>query len=406
MKTKYSNNASNPGFSTPDLTDVNELYDNAYVESLPISEGVRQEMLKERELRRKYHIIQRPSDGRWYAKKDGKQILRRNYTDIIKAVQECSSVRDIWDDFIEYRKDLVSPQTLSQDIAHYRDFISKSPIVDKYVKDITIKDLEELFILSKDIKGGIKKQYWKNILGTLSQVIQYAIKTGEAVYNPVKDLDIPINCFIPKTHKKSDKRYFLTNEKERVIKSAYQYAEKHSDSRALGIVLLFMLGLRIGELAALKWSDIEGGSIHIQRESVRDENSNYYIVEHTKTPEGDRFIPLNSQAKHVLMLIKQYNALRGFPDEFIFYQEYEKRVYRAPNNAFDKRLRLIEKDLDFVEIKSLHDIRRTFATELYRKCKNVKTIQHLMGHADEKETMRYIQFDVESDVSELLEMIV
>lgn len=405
MKTEYSNNISDYGISAPNLTDGIVLYDNTYPEAL-YSEGVRREMLKEKELRRKYHIIQRKSDGRWYAKKDGKQILRRSYADIIKAVRECGTVRDYWDDFIEYRKDLVSPQTLAQDIAHYRDFISKSPIVDKYVTDITVKDLEDLFILSRDIKGGIKKQYWKNILGTLSQVIKYAIKLGDATNNPVSDLHIPVNCFVPKTHKKSEKRYFLSGEKILVIDSAYQYAEKYSDARALGIVLLFMLGLRIGELAALKWADIDGDSIHIQRESVRDENSNYYIVEHTKTPEGDRFIPLNSQAKHVLMLIKNYNALRGFPNEFIFYQEYENKVYRAPNNAFDKRLRLIEKDLGFVEIKSPHDIRRTFATELYKKCKNVKTIQHLMGHANEKETMRYIQFDVESDVSELLEMIV
>ena len=60
----------------------------------------------------------------------------------------------------------------------------------------------------------------------------------------------------------------------------------------LAILLLFQTGMRIGELVALKWSDIEGNYIHVQRmerkESVINEDlsfgtHNRFVVNHVKT---------------------------------------------------------------------------------------------------------------------------
>ena len=99
---------------------------------------------------------------------------------------------------------------------------------------------------------------------------------------------------------------FSQNEQLKVCALAEADAATTTKAEPLGIILLFNLGLRDGELCALKWGDIEisfkkAKYIHIQREMVTnvDENSKahgFRILEHCKTPAGDRRLLLNSKA--------------------------------------------------------------------------------------------------------------
>lgn len=63
--------------------------------------------------------------------------------------------------------------------------------------------------------------------------------------------------------------------------------------------------LRIGELKGLKWSDITGDFIHVQR-FVDNKNQ---IIEDIKghQKEGKRFIPLTPSARAILEKIRQAN---------------------------------------------------------------------------------------------------
>ena len=52
----------------------------------------------------------------------------------------------------------------------------------------------------------------------------------------------------------------------------------------------------------------------------------------------------------------------------------------------------------------MHDVRRTFATELYKANVPIKRIQYLMGHANISQTFSYIM-EVENEEADLLESI-
>jgi len=69
----------------------------------------------------------------------------------------------------------------------------------------------------------------------------------------------------------------------------------------LAVKLNFLLGLRVGELVALKWKDYCNiNHLHIVREEVRNQITNQYeVVEHTKT-NRDRFVVLIPKAIHIL----------------------------------------------------------------------------------------------------------
>ena len=56
------------------------------------------------------------------------------------------------------------------------------------------------------------------------------------------------------------------------------------DTAFLAVKLNFLLGLRVGELVALKWTDIEENHLHIVREEIRNQEKGIYeVVDHTKT---------------------------------------------------------------------------------------------------------------------------
>jgi integrase len=74
-----------------------------------------------------------------------------------------------------------------------------------------------------------------------------------------------------------------------------QFAET-SDTIFLAIELNFLIGLRVGELVALRWSDwVDMRHLHIQREEVHNQdNGQFIVVEHTKTNQ-DRYPPTEEE---------------------------------------------------------------------------------------------------------------
>lgn len=68
----------------------------------------------------------------------------------------------------------------------------------------------------------------------------------------------------------------------------------------LAVKINFLLGLRVGELVALKWKDCkEQSHIHVVREEVRNQETNlYHVVEHTKT-NRDRYVILVPKANSI-----------------------------------------------------------------------------------------------------------
>lgn len=344
------------------------------------------EMTIRKELIKKYNVRQM-TDGRWRAVFfiDGEKhdIRRTKYEDLISYVctfdaGETQTINSIWTDFIEHSKAYKRAGTIQNYESIYTFYFRDSRLFEMPLKAIKKADIEAFCIDCISIKP-LKMRYWKSILGVISQVFIYA-----DLPNPTKNLRLSPNLFIPATHKRECKKAFSLSEKERLKNLAIEYAKRYQEPRYLGIILTFCIGVRVAELCALKWSDIEDDILHVQREII-DRGTG--IVDSTKTPSGDRYIPLNSKALDTLKRIKDLNTIKGITSDFIFVGidgEYAK-----PYN-FDKMIRRLERRLGFTEIKSMHDIRRTFATELYQNGVSVKQIQKLMGHSNIAQTYAYI----------------
>lgn len=176
-------------------------------------------------------------------------------------------------------------------------------------------------------------------------------------------------------------------------------------SASLCLLANFYMGLRIGELAALEWRnvDLNRRCVHIDKTTVkyfeRDENMErcagmkYRAVEGTKTLTSVRDIPLCDEAVYLLGLLREHHDQMHYESEYLAYDGTPTILDRS----LDRTLRRLCKLCD-IPIYNTHKIRKTFATYLHDSRVPIKTVSALLGHADVTTTAQfYIKTDYESE---------
>ena len=156
------------------------------------------------------------------------------------------------------------------------------------------------------------------------------------------------------------------------------YAETQ-DASFLAVKVNFLLGLRVGELVALKWSDLcDNSHLHIVREEVRDQTDNSYtVVEHTKTNK-DRFVVIVPKALDILNRIEKQG-------EYIFMRDGERITAIRISTILRKYA-----NYQGVRIKSSHKIRKTYASNLNACGVPLDCIREMLGHSNLSTTLGYI----------------
>lgn len=160
-------------------------------------------------------------------------------------------------------------------------------------------------------------------------------------------------------------------------------ARSQLDCRSLGIVITMNTGLRIGELCALKWEDInlDEGLLTVRHTLQRicakpQAGKSRVVISAPKTQSSRRVIPLNRMLKEIL---PEFAA----PDDWYVIsgsvQATEPRTYRAWYSRFLAR--------NHIEHLHFHCLRHTFATRCIELGADVKTVSELLGHASVNTTM-------------------
>uniref|UniRef100_UPI004055D5E2 tyrosine-type recombinase/integrase n=1 Tax=Agathobacter sp. TaxID=2021311 RepID=UPI004055D5E2 len=175
-------------------------------------------------------------------------------------------------------------------------------------------------------------------------------------------------------------RIFNNSEQGRLVRYLY----RNMDVCKLGILLCLSMGLRLGEICALRWEDIDFDMriLHIkrtvQRISFEEEKKSLLIENEPKTASSKREIPISNRLYELLKEFKctDLYLLNGKePMEPRTYQYKFKRYLRAAG----------------IEDANFHVLRHTFATNCIGNGADVKSVSELLGHSDVKITLnRYV----------------
>ncbi len=233
------------------------------------------------------------------------------------------------------------------------------------------------------LETGLKAKTVHDILVILNGIIRFASVSFAGVFPQVK-------ITYPK-EKKKEMRVLTREEQERFV----AYLSKDGDPCKFGVLLALYTGIRIGELCALKWSDIsqKDGTLCVnstmQRLYDTSENSGSktrVVMGDPKSDTSARVIPLTGQA---VSMCEKMNP--GDGDAFVltgthFYMEPRLLQYRIEKYTRDC-------GLDGVHC---HTLRHTFATRAVEVGFEIKSLSEVLGHANTTITLeRYVHSSME-----------
>ena len=285
-------------------------------------------------------------------------------------------------EWIEYKSNLSSSKnTIIRHKQHYRKYFADKDVDSKSICKLDVIYMEK-FCNSLIKENNLTRKEFTNVKTILNGMFDLAFRKHEIKENPMKDVRIMVK-FRQVNRKTGESETYNTEELESLMKYLdLKYQETH-ESVYLAVKVNFYLGLRVGELTALKWGDIVGlNHLHIMREEVRDQETNVYsVVDHTKTSR-DRFVALIPKAYSILLMLRPDNY---DPNDYIFKKDGKRLTSRKINYVLEKYAERMD-----IKAKSSHKIRKTYASNLSVSGVPVDEIRKQLGHTNLSTTLSYI----------------
>ncbi|OHT31653.1 integrase [Elizabethkingia meningoseptica] len=230
------------------------------------------------------------------------------------------------------------------------------------------------FVFQK-LESGLSHKTIKDILIVLKMILKFGAKHKWLDYTPF-DIQFP-------TEREKHNIEVLSRADQKKI---MHYIQEHFTFRNLGVYICLSAGMRIGEVCALTWEDIDtdNGVISvnrtIQRIYVIEEGNRRteLILDTPKTKNSIREIPIS---KDLLRILKPFKKIVN-PSFFVLTNDAkptEPRTYRS----YYKNLM---KELNMPELK-FHGLRHSFATRCIESNCDYKTVSVLLGHSNISTTL-------------------
>lgn len=297
------------------------------------------------------------------------------------------SIKQVFEAWIKekckYRE--IQKQTYDRYCRDFKVYFEGTEMENKDVCSLTEEELE-YFIRDTIVNHDLTIKSYGNFRTIVYGIFKYAKKkryTTMSITNFFGDLQLSRRMF-RKASKKDDENIFYDYEIDMIM----AYINKNPDLVNLGIKLDFYTGLRVGELSALKHSDFENGRLHIERTEVRYEDetgkSIFEVSDHAKTDAGNRTLILSKAAIEVLKEIRLKNPF----GEYMFMKDGKRML----SQVYARRILQICDKLG-IKRRSMHKIRKTFATKMINAGVDERIIISQMGHTDIACTKNYYLFN-------------
>lgn len=349
------------------------------------------EMKKREEILEKHpYKIWKGKNGKWYTyilNQEGKRVLKKrtNKKDIediiiacIKEQETNPTIEEIFYEWNDRRLELnkISSATYlrNKQLYHrYYDTFGKQKI--KVLDEKSLNDFleEQIYKFNLSAKG------FSNLKTVTRGFLKRAKRLGYIdfkVEETLKELDYSEIEF-NKKRKPESLQVFTDAETDKVL----TYLKDNTDIINLGLILMFVTGMRVGELVTLKWEDVgksdTGLYVSIKRTETRYKDDNnkfvYSVKESPKTEAGKRDVIIPRDYMWIMKKLRNFNPFT----EYIFFKDNK----RMNTEMLRRRLYRVCKNLD-MPMRGTHAIRKTYGSILLDNNVDAKLIEGQMGHTN------------------------
>lgn len=343
---------------------------------------------------RKGENIYLRKDGRWegrYSKGrkiDGKikygYVYGKSYTEVRQKMfplkihyftiqQTHGSSNEVFEEWASYWLSYIQQEVKPSTYSSYYYKITKYVL--PTLKDVPLNELslDHGKEMLKKFNCRLARSTIQVIFRILNKCLNYAKKCGKIVSNPF------VNLQLPKVKKKKVEALSRTEQKKLM-----NIALDEGNGKGLPVLLALHSGMRIGEISALRWADIDfdSGLIHVSHTYQRivvpyGEQRTQLNFASSKTEASLRVIPMSKSVKKLLK-----NHRKKSKGEFVFSHSGKPYEPRLLTYYFHKiRLKANLTHIHF------HQLRHTFATRCLESRGDISSVSALLGHASTQMTL-------------------
>lgn len=259
--------------------------------------------------------------------------------------------------------------------------------------EVIEEDGVQAFVLKK-LEQGLSQKTIKDMLIVLKMILKFGAKNKWMEHNQF-DIQYP-------TQRENPQLEVLSRTNQKKIMN---YIQAHFTFRNLGVYICLSSGMRIGEICALTWEDIDvnTGIVSVRRTIQRIYNvedgvrKTELLLDTPKTKNSIRDIPISRDLLKILKPIKKVvnNSFFVLTNDA---KPTEPRTYRSYYEIFMK-------ELDIPKLK-FHGLRHSFATRCIESNCDYKTVSVLLGHSNISTTLNlYVHPNMEQKKKAIEQML-
>lgn len=357
----------------------------------------------QRQGRRRGSITYR-GDGAWYVRVSlgtdgqGKQVrlgkvvrgtkrdADRCMTDLIKRKDDGVPVAysnqrlgEWFNEWLTTWRNNISERTRGDYERVFKRYVPKE-LLSRKISRLSPKDIQDL--VNELSARGLSPRTVRMLHGGIRTCLNTALRLGKVQRNVATLVDLPakghleMRCFTTE----EAQRFLAAAEAERV---AHEAAESDQACFAALFVVLLLTGIRPGEALALRWSDIDGGYLRVQRAATVGAG-NRKLIASTKTGRS-RVIPIGDR---VLRALQQHRVRQAkwrlkigdlYKDQGVIFANEFGGLLDA-QNIVNRHFKPLLRRAGLPAIR-LYDLRHSHATLLMPAGEHPKVVQERLGHS-------------------------
>lgn len=325
----------------------------------------------------------------------------------------CVSFCDVYKQWFVMKMHKIKADSLDRIEVTYNKYYRGSALAGTYVHQINDNVVCD-FLNSAVVNNSVNYKEFGRIWQIINNVLVYArdMSVGFAQlidWGFVKRYIY--NCDIVK---KERKEFMISDTDRRILFNGVLVDNVYPLKRSASLLLLmnFYLGLRIGELASLKFCDFDVNNkvLKIYKTEIkyfpRDEAGErsgslvYDVVEDVKTRTSFRVMPLTDECISIYKLLCEHHKAMGYDSEYLCYDGTDTIMSRS----LDRTLTRLCQVLGISHINS-HRIRKTYASLLHMNGVPTRVITDLCGHSDMETTEKCYILNYEAGYSAYMKRI-
>ena len=313
-------------------------------------------------------------------------------------------MRSIYPEWIDFKSKETSYANACNLQSRWKRYFEHSTIVDIPFEKLTTGAIKK-WCVDVIAEMHLTDRQFKDLKSIMNMIFDYAVSFDIIQIN----LSRQVRGFSDKNFKQEEEKpveeiVYNADAKHSVITEAMEQFLKTQNIAYIAVCLNFSLGLRVGELVALRTSHInEDGTITICQEETKTYHKDadgtihrdgYEVVNHTKTLSGNRRLILTPKSRKYIDIALHYNEANKLKDEdFIFLDKFGKRIHDHAINNVIRRLNGVRNEKDAFVIDGRpsgnHSIRRTTISELHEAMViSEDTLKTFAGHKDISTTQK------------------